>query len=247
MNTMKMDAARNFRKVALAGLIATAILAGAQNPEVQQKLAALKESSAANKKALATYTWQEQDTISLKGEVKKQESYQVRMGPDGKPQKTPLNAAPAQQPQTAEPSGGRRGGRLKEKVVENKKEEYKEYADKIKELAASYAAMDPAKLQQAAQSGNLKLGPGATADEVQLAITNYLKPNDAMTISIDKAAKAIQSIQIASYLDSPSDAVKIALQFAKLPDGTNYTSSTTLDGVSKQLNVKVVNSNYTKI
>jgi len=68
-----------------------------------------------------------------------------------------------------------------------------------------------------------------------------------MTISIDKAAKAVQSIQIASYLDSPSDAVKIALQFAKLPDGTNYTSSTTLDGVSKQLNVKVVNTNYTKI
>ena len=242
MKTMNM---KTFRNVALAAMIATASLAGAQNPEVQQKLAALKESSAANKKALATYTWQEQDTISLKGEVKKQESFQVRMGPDGKPQKTPLNAAPAQQP--SEPSGGRRGGRVKEKIVENKKEEYKEYADKIKELAASYAAMDPAKLQQAAQSGNVKLSPGATADDVQLAITNYLKPNDSMTITIDKAAKAVQSVQIASYLDSPSDAVKIALQFAKLPDGTNYTSSTTLDGVSKQLNVKVVNTNYTKI
>jgi 23S rRNA pseudoU1915 N3-methylase RlmH len=238
---------RRFRLLRV--LLGTALIglpAAAQNPEVQQRLAEVKQASAQNKEALATYTWQEQDTISLKGEVKKQESYQVHMGPDGKPQKTPLNAAaPAAPPAQAE--SGRRGGRVKEHIVENKKEEYKEYAQKIAALAHSYAPPDPAKLQQAQQQGNLKLAPGSADNQVQLQITNYLKPNDSMTITFDKAAKAIQSVQIASYLDSPKDAVKIAVQFAKLPAGVNHIAAMTLEGVSKQLKVDVQNSDYKKM
>ena len=226
--------------VSLAGLRATA-----QHSEVQERLADVKAASAQNKQALATYTWQEQDTISLKGEVKKQESYQVRTGADGKPLKTPLNAGQAQQPQPT--PGGRRGGRVKEKVIENKKEEYKEYAQKIGALAHSYAPPEAAKLQQAFQQGNVKLNPGATPDQIQLLITNYLKPNDSMTITFDKTAKAIRSVQIASYLDSPSDAAKIAVQFAKLPDGTNHIATMTLEGVSKQLKIAVANSSYSKL
>jgi hypothetical protein len=68
-----------------------------------------------------------------------------------------------------------------------------------------------------------------------------------MTIVFDKAAKAIQSVQIASYMDSPSDAVKIAVQFARLSDGTNHIANMTVDGVSKQLKVVVDNSNYKKM
>src|SRR5215831_13134552 len=121
----------------VVGIALTRLPAAAQNPEAQQRLAEVKQASAENKQALATYTWQEQDTISLKGEVKKQESYQVHTGPDGKPQKTPLNAAPAAAP-PPQADSGRRGGRVKEHIVENKKEEYKEYAQKIAALAHSY-------------------------------------------------------------------------------------------------------------
>jgi hypothetical protein len=226
----------------LSGVSLIQMPAAAQSPEVQQRLAEVKESSARNKQALATYTWQEQDTISLKGEVKKQESYQVRTGPDGKPQKTPLN--PTQETQPAQEQGGGRGGRLKHKIVENKKEEYKEYAEKIGALAHSYVPPDPAKLQQAFQQGNVKLATGTTPGQVQLLITNYVKPNDSMTLTFDKTAKALLSVQIASYLDSPNDAVKIGVHFAKLTDGTNHVDSMNLEGVSKQLQVAVQNSNY---
>jgi hypothetical protein len=218
----------------------------AQNPEVQQRLADIKAASAKNKQALATYTWQEQDTISLKGEVKKQESYQVHNGPDGKPEKTPLNPQAAQAP-AQQPEGGRRGGRMKEKIVENKKEEFKEYAEKLVALVHSYVPPDPAKLQEAAKAGNLKMSPGSMANQVQIVISNYVKPNDSMTLIFDKEAKAIQAIQIASYLDSPSDAAKFEVEFAKLPDGTNHVSNMTLDGVSKQLKVAIQNSDYKKM
>ena len=117
----------------------------AQNPELPEKLAAIKQSSAANKQALAHYTWLEQQTISLKGEVKKTEQFQVRIGPDGQQQ------------------------------------------------------------------------------------------------------KAIQSIQVASYLSDPGDAVTIAVQFAKLPDGTNHVATIQVNGVSKQLGVAIQNSTYQSI
>jgi hypothetical protein len=236
--------------VALAGVFAVLQpSAVAQNPEIQQRLADMKENSAKNKESLATYTWQEQDTISLKGEVKKQEQFQVHMGPDGKPQKTPLSAGAAAAPAApAQAESGRRGGgRLKEHVVEEKKEEYKEYAQKMAELAHQYAPPDHEKLQEAFKRGDIKLAPGAAPDQAQLVITNYLKPNDSMTITLNKTEKAPQSVQISSYMDSPSDAVKIAVQFAKLPDGTNHISTMSVDGASKQLKVDVQNSNYKKM
>ena len=50
---------------------------------LQQRVQEIKQSTAANKKALARYTSEERRTISLKGEVKKIQTFLVRIGPDG--------------------------------------------------------------------------------------------------------------------------------------------------------------------
>ena len=126
--------------------------ANAQNPELQQRVAEIKQAAAKNKQALAQYTWVEQVTISLKGEQKKQEHFQVRLGPDGKPQKTSLDP-PAD---TSSQQSGRRH-RVKEHVVEKKKEEYKEYADQMKALAQQYVPPDKDLFQQAYEKGNITL------------------------------------------------------------------------------------------
>src|SRR5215467_13746758 len=125
----------------------------AQNQELQERVAEMKQSAAKNKQALAQYSWQETVTISLKGEQKKQEHFQVRLGPDGKPQKTSLD-----QPEAAaqDQGGGRRSGRLKEHVVEKKKEEYKDYADQIKALIEQYVPPEKEMLEHAYQKGNVK-------------------------------------------------------------------------------------------
>jgi hypothetical protein len=216
-------------------------LAFAQNPELQQKVADLKQAAAQNKQELAQYTWVEQTTISLKGEQKKQEQYQVRLGPDGKPQKTPIGA-----PDSAD-SGGGRHGRLKEHVVEKKKEEYKEYADQIKELIQQYVPPDKNLIQQASQQGNILTGPEGTPGQYQLVIKNYVKPGDKMTLVIDKAQKALSSLSIDSYLNDPKDAVNVSVQFAAIPGGPNHVATETINGVSKQLTINVQNSNYQKL
>src|SRR5579872_6858029 len=102
----------------------------AQLGDLQARVGDLKDSAAKNKEALAKYTWTERVTISLNGQERKQERFQVRMGADGKPIKTPIDA-PAQD-QSA------RGGRLRQRIVEKKKEEFQEYAEQMKSLAQQY-------------------------------------------------------------------------------------------------------------
>jgi hypothetical protein len=190
---------------------------------------------AKNKQSLASYSWNEQVTISLKGEEKKQQHFQVRLGPDLKPQKTSLDPPPAP------PSGGR----LKKRVVANKTEEYTDYADQMKALAQQYVPPDKDQLQNAYAQGNISIGPAAGApNELQLIIRNYLKPGDSMTLVFDKTQKAILRIQIASYMNDPKDAMNLTVQFSRLPDGTNHVSNLVIDGVSKQLNIAIQNANY---
>src|SRR5208282_4097740 len=165
----------------LLGLLAGAgfvHLANAKGSELEERLTEIKESTAKNKQELASYSWNEQVTISLKGEEKKQEHFLVRLGPDLKPQKTSLDPPP-------EPPSG---GRLKRRVVEKKTEEYQQYADQMKALAQQCVPPDGAMLQQSYAQGNVSLSevPGAP-NQIQLIIHNYLKPGDSMTLVFDKA------------------------------------------------------------
>ena len=214
--------------VVLAG-----ITAFAQNPQLEEKLAALKQNQAANKQKLAQYTWQETETISIKGNVKGTKVYQVQMV-NGQQQKTEVSNQQAQQ-------GGRQG-RVKEHVVEKKKEEYQEYGQQISALAKQYTTPDPDRLMQAKQAGNISLQPGAGT--VALIIKDYVKRGDSVTLTIEPQSKQLQNIRVASYLSDAKDAVTISAEFARLPDGTNHVASTLINGVTKQLTVNDVNSNY---
>ena len=226
-----------FASLALTVCLAPMVVA--QNPQLQQRVAEIRQSMAENKQALAQYSWQEQRTISIKGEVKKQQQFLVRMGPDGKPQKEEVD--PQQQA-----SGGRQRG-LKHRVVEKKKEEFEDYAHSIASLAQEYLQQDPAILQQLYQQGNVTLGSAGAPGEVRIVVQNFVKQGDSVTIIYGQSQKAIQSIQIASYLSDPSDAVKITAQFARLPNGPNYAYDVLVNGVSKQLTVEMQNSNYQRM
>ena len=81
---------------------------------------------------------------------------------------------------------------------------------------------------------------------MSLVIKNYVKQGDSMTMTISEQTHSPVSVQVNSYLSDPKDAVTISAQFAQLPDGTNHVATSTINGVSKQLTVNDVNSNYQK-
>src|SRR5271165_750931 len=230
-----------FKRVALAfavtisaSMLSTAP-APAQNPQMADKLMAIKQAQETNKQKLAQYTWQETETISIKGNVKDTKVYQVQMV-NGQPQKTEVSNQKAQ-------SGGRQG-RVKEHVVEKKTEEYQQYGQQIGALAKQYTTPNPEALMQAKQAGNISIQPGGGT--VSLVIKNYVKQGDSMTMTVSEQTHSPVSVQVNSYLSDPKDAVKISAQFAQLPDGTNHVATTTIDGVSKQLGINEQNSNYQK-
>jgi len=221
---------------AISALLTDCVAAVAQNPQVEEKLMAIHQAQVANKQKLAQYTWQESETISIKGEVKDTKIYQVTVA-NGQQQKNLINNEKAQ-------SGGREG-RLKERIVEKKTEEYEQYGQQIGILAKQYTAPSPEALMQAKQAGNISIQPGAGT--VNLIIKNYVKSGDSITMTISELTHSPVSVQVNSYLNDPKDAVTINAQFAQLPDGTNHVATTTIDGVSKQLTVSEQNSNYQRL
>jgi hypothetical protein len=100
----------------------------------QERVAALKQSMQESQTKLRQYEWIETTIISLKGEEKGRTQKRCYHGADGKLQKVPIGSpAPAQQP----PAGGGRRGRVKAKVVENTKDDMKDYMERAAALVQS--------------------------------------------------------------------------------------------------------------
>ena len=211
-------------------------MGGGASPELQQKVAAVKQSAAENQQRLHQYQWVETTQITLKGEPKPSKQNLCRFGPDGQVQKVPIGEQQAQQPS---------GGRLKQRVIEKKKEEMQDYMQDVKSVIGMYVPPNPQKMQAAFQAHNVSLVPGGGV--VQLVFKNYAQPGDQMTLSFETATKKIQSLDVNTYMGEAKDVVTLAVQFGSLPDGTNYAQQTVLDAKAKQLQVTTTNSQYSKL
>ena len=122
--------------------------AGAQ--DLQQKLAAAKESAARNQQALRAYSWLEKSELSLKGEVKNTKVDMCRYGPDGKVQKTPVVEPP--------PPEKKRG--LKGKIVAKKTGEMKEELEAAVALVHQYVPPSPDLMQVVMNAGTASICAG---------------------------------------------------------------------------------------
>ncbi len=225
------------KRMMIIGAIAlvAAVPALPQNPEFQEKLAAVKQSTAENQQKLRQYQWTETTQLTLKGDAKPPTKNSCMYGPDGKVQKTPIGPPPEQ------PSGGR----MKQKIIAKKTGEMKDYMQDVKTLLNLYVPPDPQKMQAAYQAGKLSLNPVPGA--MNLVFTDYAQPGDKMTLTFDTAAKKITALNISTYMGQEKDAVKLQVQMGSLPDGTNYVQQTVLSATAKQLIVTTTNSNYQKL
>ena len=209
---------------------------GAGKQALQQRIAELKQSIAANQAKLRTYQWVETTEISLKGEMKKRQQKQCLYGPDGKVQKSPIgdSSGGAKKPQ-------QRG--LKGKIVEKKVDELKDYMERVGSLVSRYVPPDPQKMQASFQAGKANLNP-VGGQIASLVFQDYAKPGDKVTLAFNTAAKKLQSYTVDTYLDSPQDLVNLKAEFSSLPDGTSYVGHTLLNATGKQIVVNTTNSNY---
>lgn len=210
---------------------------GGGKQALQQRVAELKQTMAANRTALQKYQWIETVQVSLKGENKRTEQNGCHYGPDGKVVKTAMGAPQA-------PKEAPRG--LRGRVVKKKVGEMKDYMGRLKTLIGHYAPPDPERMQASFQAGKANLNRSSSG-VASLSFGDYYKAGDKISIGFDMAAKKLRSYDVDSFLDGPEDVVTLANQFASLPDGTNFLQQTVLTSKSKQIQITTTNSNYTPV
>ncbi|MDX2031809.1 MAG: hypothetical protein SF339_14135 [Blastocatellia bacterium] len=222
----------------LSLLVAPVTGQDAVKQQMQQKIAAIKQSMGESQALLRQYTWTETTEVRVKGEVKKREQNECRYGTNGKVEKTPIGAS-SDQTQTA---GKKRG--LRGKIIENKVEEMKDYLDRVGSLVRRYVPPDAAAMQAAFQSGKASINPAGS-----LTFTDYAKPGDSVTLTFDPVAMKMRSLKVNSYLDSlddPKEKVTLEIRFSSLADGANFAEETLLNAAAKQIQIKTTNFGHRK-
>jgi exonuclease VII large subunit len=231
---MKQIATRFLAAALILGplsLFGTSVATG-QTQTLQQKLQHVKQLVAANKQQLARYSWQMQETVSVKGDVKSQTLYRVQLGPSGSPEKTVVSQSPS--------SGGGRQFGIRHRVEEN----YKQYAQQVGSLAQSYAQLNPAAIQKLYAQGYVRLRTGGSPGNSTVVLSNYLKPGDSIVLTMRENPRGLVAVNVSSYLNAPSDIVTMQVIYAKLSDGTQYASTVTVNGESKNLTITDQSSHF---
>jgi hypothetical protein len=240
-----MKRTRSAAITGIAALIGLVPLLAAQQPAAGGKpdpVAALKQSISEGTKKLAQYEWVETTVISMKGEEKSRKQNRCYYGADGKVQKVAMADAPkADQGGGGKP--GKRGGGLKSKVIENKKEDIQEYMKQAAALIHSYVPPQPQQIQAAKDGGRVAVNP-QPGGKARIEVKQYLKPGDSLTIDLDTAANSLLGLGVNSYIDKPDEPVTLAVQMATLPDGAMYAAKTTLDATAKNITVVITNSGH---
>jgi hypothetical protein len=224
--------------------LATGMTGHAQQPAAtpggaEDRVAAFKQTLQQGLGAIRRYQWVETTSISLKGEEKSRKQQACLYGADGKVAKTPIGQP---EPQQQAQSRGR-GGRLKERVVENKKDEMADYMERAAALIHQYVPPNPDQIQAAKAAGRIAVSP-QSGGTIRLVISQYLKPSDSLTIDLDPAANRLIALGVNSYLDTQEDAVILAVQMNTLPDGALYAAQTTLDAKAKNIRVVIQNAGH---
>jgi hypothetical protein len=223
--------------LALCLILVQSASAQDQKQMLEEKVAAFKQATAENQKALRQYAWTESTQLSLKGEVKNTKVEQCQYGPDGKVQKKLLTPPPEKKEM--------RG--LKKRIVEKKTGEMKDYMEDVVALIQQYVPPQPELIKTDVASGNSSFSPKGP-DAIQLQFKDFLKKGDVVTFTLNTAAKAIRQVTVDTYLeDEEKDKVALTVDFQTLPDGTNYAAKKNLDVAAKKIIVDVTASNYLKL
>ena len=227
-------------------LLAALLFGGDAVTQVQpDQVAALKQSLQQGLAQARRYEWIETTVISLKGEEKGRTQKRCYYGADGKVEKVPLD----QPAQPSAPSGGGRrgrGGRVKQQIVDKKKDEMKDYMERAAALIHKYVPPAAPQIQAAKDAGHVTVTPQPDG-AVRLLISQYLQPGDSMAIDLNRAAGTLNGLSVSTWLDKPEETVALAVRMATLPDGALYAAETTLDAKAKHITVVIQNSGHRKV
>ena len=194
---------------------------------------AMASQYAANAKANAAlmrhYTWQMRIELTLKGEAKPAQLYQMRFDLDGKPQKTLLS----------EPPEEKKARGIRGRVKANKIKDFKEWADTLGDLVKDYLAPTPGTMMDFYAKAAFSPSPDGT---VQVTAGGFIQPGDKVTFWLDPSTKVARRFAFQTVLDE--DAVSGTVEFGQVTDGPQYAARVLVHVPSREVSAKIENFNY---
>jgi hypothetical protein len=204
--------------------------------DMKETVAMIKTNLVQSKEKVKQYSWIETMKVYIKGELKTTKQNQCYYSVDGKLTKVATGAT-----DQAKPKGG-----LKGKIIANKKEEMADYVEKAVEKVKGYLPPDPEKIQQIYGAGKVSIQVLEPGKKFKLGFPEYLQPGDNLSISLDKANQKLMALDVSTYIDKPEDKVVFNVTYKDLPDGTQYSATTSLVAEAENLKIVIENSGYKK-
>jgi hypothetical protein len=199
-------------------------------PLFPQDAANIAGNMARNAKLLHEYTYKQRSEVIYKGEGKMTRISQVRFAPDGKRELSVISQ-----------TGGEPATGLGHRLVNAKRQELKDYADRITALVENYLPPDPEKLRAALGKAEL----GASGNLMALTMKNYFKPGDTFVLAVDPDSRKLQRFEIKTTLDK--DPVTVAADMKSLPNGPTYPASTKVKAPAKNLEIDLTQFDFMKL
>lgn len=203
-------------------------------PDMKETMDIIKKSLIQSKTDLKKYSWVETTKTWIDGELKSTKENQCYYSVDGKLTKIATgNSDPAKK------AGGLRG-----KIIENKKEALADYIGQAMERIKDYLPPDGDKLQRIYDAGKVGIQILEPGKKFKLTFPDYLQQGDALSISVDIAAKKLMALTVNTWIDKPEDKVSFEDTFNSLPDGTQYAASIVLTAAAKNLKLEITESGF---
>jgi hypothetical protein len=235
INLKKTTMKKNY--LVLAIILLAGITGAFAQADVKETVAILKANLLESREKIKKYEWIETTTTFYKGAQKSKKQNQCYYGVDGK--LTKVETGGGTSPAKSKP--GIRG-----KVMENKKEDMKEYMESAVAKIHTYLPPDANKIQQIYDAGKVAIHVLEPEKKYKLDFPDYNQAGDMMSVTIDKEKKMILAITVSTYIDDPNDKVIFEIKYNSLPDRTQYPGTTSLDAQAKNVKIVIVNSGHKK-
>lgn len=195
--------------------------AGGQTSQSQQHVInSLRQVITRDRQRLMHYSWTENVTVSSNGTTVKQRQFRVHFNGSGKLVRSLVSESPSGSSQ------------------------YDQYGKQLIALAQRYTHLDPNKLRQLQAAGNVEVRSIGPPGVSQLDIDNYAKQGDSLTLNFNTSQNTPLGYIVFTYLNDPSDDVGMSVTFARLADGTTYTTGVATHSDSRNVDVLLANSDF---
>ncbi len=212
-----------------------ALAALSLTPQLQAQKAAglaIASSMGENSEKLKHYTFKQKVEVYLKGELKKTSVSQIHYDSNGERVAVPLESSPA-------PGAQQSRGRIGRRIAEQKKDEMKDYIERLTGLMGQYLPPTEDRIKAAIPGAQFSQPEAGVAEAT---FPDYLKAGDSLTITLNSVERRISQLRVKSSLDT--DPVSIVVDFSPLPDGTNYPATTSLKSEAKQIELQISTYDY---